>query len=165
MSVFSCIAVLTPELVIGRGNALPWHLPADLRHFKAVTLGKPVLMGRKTWDSLGRPLPDRRNLVLSRDPAFAPPGCEVFRSLEGVLELAHTPQPPPEIMVIGGAEIYRLLLPYSRRLYLTWVEADIHGDAWFPAPDWRAWREISRQQHPADEKNPFPYAFVVLERA
>lgn len=162
--MISCIAALTPDLVIGQNNALPWHLPADLRHFKTISLGKPIVMGRKTWESIGRPLPGRRNIVLSRDPGFAPAGCEVFRALQQVIDLAESASEPSEIMVIGGAEVYRLLLPHSQRVYLTWVEAKIQGDAWFPALAWNAWREISREEHPADDKNLYPYTFSVLER-
>jgi len=169
--MLSCIAALTPCLVIGRDNALPWHLPADLHHFKNITMGKPIVMGRKTWESIGHPLPGRRNIVLSRDPSFVPDGCEVFREQQEVLQLAglHTPKsvihnPQSEVMIIGGAAIYHLLLPYSQRLYLTWIDADIQGDAWFPALDWKQWREISREQHPADGKNLYSYCFAVLER-
>jgi dihydrofolate reductase len=146
--------------VIGRGNRLPWHLPEDLRHFKRLTLGRPILMGRRTWDSIGRPLPGRRNLVLSRDPGFQPAGATVIRSLAE----AAAAGPAEALMVIGGADLFRLCLPSARVLHLTEIDADIAGDVYFPA--WRRedWRECSREARPTDARHAFPYAFVTLER-
>lgn len=147
--------------LIGRGNALPWRLPADLKHFKAVTLGKPVLMGRKTYESIGRPLPGRHNIVVSRNADFSAPGCTVVSSTDAALQAAGD---APEIMIIGGAQLYVELLPRVQRVYLTRIDAAFDGDAWFPMLDSHAWREVERSDHGADEANPFGYSFLVLER-
>jgi dihydrofolate reductase len=149
--------------VIGRGNQLPWRLPADLRRFKALTLGKHVLMGRKTYESIGRGLPGRTNLVLSRSPDFAPSGCIVVASLDAA-RLAAGAQ--AALMVIGGAEIYRLCLPFTARIHLTLVHARIDGgDAFFSG--WRGpeWRETFRERHDADEQNSCAYSFITLDRS
>lgn len=152
--------------VIGLRNALPWRLPADMAHFRAVTTGHPVIMGRKTFESLGRPLPNRTNIVVTRDPEFAAPGCLVAQSVDAALEtaVAHTDPAHPEIFVIGGENLYRQLLPYASRLYPTLVDAEVEGDAWFPEFDWNDWRELERHEHPADSRNPFACTFLVLER-
>jgi dihydrofolate reductase len=149
--------------VIGRGNQLPWRLPADLSRFKALTLGKHVLMGRKTYESIGRALPGRTNLVLSRSPDFAPSGCTVVASLEAA-RLAAGAQ--ATVMVIGGAEIYRQCLESAARIHLTLVHARIDdGDAFFGG--WRGpeWRESFRERHEADEKNSCAYSFITLDRS
>jgi len=147
---------------IGKGGKMPWHLPADLRHFKRMTLGKPVLMGRKTLQAIGRPLPERRNLVLTRDGGFRADGCETVTSLDAALQLVAD---VPELMVIGGGEVYRLTWPRADRIYLTRIQADVEGaDAFFPDVDSKEWREISREDHRTDEKNPFDYSFVVYDR-
>lgn len=155
------IVAMTPDRVIGRDNGLPWRLPEDLRRFKAITLGKPVIMGRRTWESIGRPLPGRRNIVVSGRADFAPAGAEVVRDLDAALALAGD---VPEVMVIGGAQLYAAALPRATRLYLTDVHADIDGDAWFPAFDLEAWREVAREAHPADERHAHAMTFRVLER-
>ena len=154
--------------VIGRGNQLPWHLPADLRHFKSLTLGKAVLMGRKTYESIGRALPGRTNIVLSRSEAFAPADCVVVKTLDAARTAAgaqtaagaHT-----ALMVIGGAEIYRQCLPAAGRIHLTLVHARIEdGDTLFTG--WRGpeWDETARERHEADDKNALAYSFITLER-
>jgi len=141
---------------------MPWHLPADLKHFKANTLGKPVLMGRKTLLAIGRPLPERRNLVLTRDAAFKAAGCETVTSLEQAMTLAG---PAPELMVIGGGEVYRLAWSRTDRVYLTRIEATVEGaDTFFPEMDPALWREISRDDHRADGKNPYDYSFLTYDR-
>jgi dihydrofolate reductase len=152
--------------VIGRTNALPWRLPADLQRFKTLTTGHPVLMGRKTFESLGRPLPNRTNIVVSRDPDYAPTGCLVAHSLEAALDLAtqHLAPDSPEAFVIGGENLYRQTLGLADRLYVTLVEAEVAGDAWFPEFEWSAWREIERRTMPADAKNPHACTFLTLER-
>jgi len=152
--------------VIGRHNTLPWRLPADMQHFRALTTGHPVLMGRKTFESLGRPLPNRTNIVISSDCGYAPHGCLVAHSLDEALALAaaHVPPNDPEIFVIGGARLYAQMLPLADRLYMTRVEVDIEGDAWFPEIDLEAWRETQRDAHPRDDKNPYPCVFLTLER-
>lgn len=156
----SLIVAMDEGGLIGRDNALPWRLPEDLKFFKRTTLGKTVLMGRKTWDSLGKPLPDRQNWVLSRDPAFAPAGARVFRSLQDALA-AHA---GGELMVIGGAQLFREALPLAQRIYLTRVHARLEGDVRFPQFDAAHFRETSREDRPADERHAYPYSFLTLER-
>lgn len=152
--------------VIGRGNILPWRLPADLAHFKAITTGHPVLMGRKTFESLGRPLPNRINIVVSRDPGYAPAGCVVAHSLEQALDLGkqHCTEAKPTLFVIGGENLYTQTLLLADRLYITLVDADVEGDAWFPEFDWQEWREIDRRSLPADDKNQYGCTFLTLDR-
>lgn len=147
--------------VIGHDNGLPWHLPDDLRHFKALTLGKPVLMGRRTFESIGRPLPGRTNIVLTRDLRWTAPGVTVVHSLEEALAAAGG---APEVMVIGGADLYRQALPLAHRIELTEVESDIDGDVRlepFPPP---GWRETAREPRAADDRHAWPFSFVTLER-
>jgi dihydrofolate reductase len=149
--------------VIGRANQLPWRLSADLRHFKALTMGHHILMGRKTYESIGKALPDRTNWVLSRSPDFRPLEAKVVRTVEEALAGAGGEGP---LMVIGGAEIYRLCLPQARRIHLTLVHTKIaDGDTFFSA--WREpeWTESSRERHEADERNAYPFSFLTLERA
>jgi dihydrofolate reductase len=156
----SLIVACDENRLIGRDGDLPWRLPNDLKHFKALTLGKTILMGRKTWDSLGRPLPQRENWVLTRDPAFAAEGCRVFNKLEDALS-AHA---EGELMVIGGADLYRQALSHARRLYLTQVQAREQGDTWFPDFSSAGFRETSREDHAADERHAYAYSFLTLER-
>lgn len=163
----SLIAAVAENGVIGRDNALPWHLPNDLKHFKAVTIGKPIIMGRKTWESLGKPLPGRTHIVITRQAGYAPAGVRVVATLDAALTLARQiglADGVDECVVIGGAEIYALALPHCDRLYLTEVHAVIDGDAFFPAFDRKLWREVRRERHAADGTNPYPYSFVVYER-
>jgi len=148
--------------VIGRGNQLPWHLPADLRHFKSLTLGKPVLMGRKTYESIGKALPGRTNIVLSRSAEFSPSDCVVVKSL-GDARIAAGAE--PALMVIGGAEIYRQCLPLASRIHLTLIHARIeNGDTIFAG--WRGgeWSASSHERHEADDRNAYAYSFITLER-
>ncbi len=156
------IAALARNRVIGRDNRLPWRLPADLRFFKQTTMGKPLLMGRLTWESIGRPLPGRRMIVLSRAPGYHAPGCIVIHSLAEALPAAGG---VPEIMVIGGASVYAQSLPLAERLYLTQVETDLPGDAWFPEWDARDWRLDWEEAHLADAEHAWPYRFQRWERA
>ena len=163
----SVIVAAARNGVIGSNNALPWHLPGDLRYFKRITMGKPVVMGRRTFESIGRLLPGRTNIVVTRQPDYAFEGLRVVASLEQALALAEDIaliDGVEELMVIGGAEIYRAALPLAARIYLTEVHADVEGDAFLPAIEWSEWREISRQQFAADDGNPYPYSFVVFER-
>ncbi len=152
--------------VIGRDGGLPWHLPADLRHFRALTLGHCILMGRKTYESIGKPLPGRRNLVLTRSAVFAAAGCETVASVEAAVEIAaRDPVMIQPLMIVGGAEVYALALPFATRIHLTLVHTRIEaGDARFSA--WRApeWRETERVAHAPDAANGFAYTFVTLER-
>jgi dihydrofolate reductase len=147
--------------VIGRDNALPWRLPDDLKHFKTVTMGKPVLMGRKTFESIGKPLPGRLNLVLTRDPAWRSSGVVVVHSEDEAFDRAGD---VPEVAVIGGAEIFRQLLPRVGRIYLTRVEGDIPGDTVFPQIDSAKWTELDCRTSPADERNEYGMTFVTLQR-
>lgn len=146
--------------VIGRGNALPWHLPADLAQFKRLTLGKPILMGRRTFESIGRPLPGRRNLVMSRG-GFSAPGVETVRSVEEALQLVAG---EPELANIGGAEVFRIALPRTDRVYLTRVHATVEGDTYLPPLPASEWREVAREERAADERNPWPMSFLTLDR-
>ena len=147
--------------LIGADNALPWKLPADMAWFKKSTMGKPILMGRKTYESIGRPLPGRTNLILTRQQELQIEGCTVVHNLEAAL--AAVPE-ADEIMVMGGAEIYALLLDQAERLYITEIDAEFNGDAWFPEFDHELWQEVSRESHLPDEKNIYPYAFIIMER-
>jgi dihydrofolate reductase len=147
--------------VIGRGNALPWHLPEDLRRFKALTLGKPILMGRRTFEAIGRPLPERDNLVLTREPEWRADGVSTVHSLDAALECA---QRASELMVIGGAEVYRLTLPLAERIFLTEVLADVPGDTVFPHWERHDWRELQSSVYPADARNAYGMRFVTLAR-
>jgi dihydrofolate reductase len=142
--------------VIGRAGKLPWHLPADLQHFKKLTVDHTVIMGRKTFDEIKHPLANRRNVVISRDPEFQPRGVTVVPSLEEALALGATEQ---EVFVIGGGEIFRLALPRADRLYLTVVHADIPGDTFFPPLDQAGWALEDEERHPADERHAYPFSF------
>ena len=155
------IAAMSENRVIGRSGQLPWHLPADLKHFKRATLDKPILMGRLTYDSIGRPLPRRRNLVLTRRTDFSPPGVEVFSSLEAVLESLTM---APELMVIGGGQVYGQCMPVCQRMLLTVVHCHVEGDAFFPAFDTSEWSQVDRIDHDADDHNKWAYSFIELRR-
>jgi len=157
----SIIAALARHRVIGRGGTMPWRLPAELRYFRNRTLGKPVVMGRRTFESIGRPLPGRRNIVVSRDPRYRAEGVEVARGLDEALALAGA---APEVMVIGGAQVYRQALPRARRLYLTHIDAELQGDTHFPPWDPEQWTEIECLPRAADAHNPYAMTFCVLER-
>lgn len=160
--IISMVAAMAANRVIGKDNKMPWHLPADLQHFKAVTLGKPVVMGRKTFDSIGRVLPGRRNIVISRQTVTDPRGAEWVNSLPQAFELLHD---QPEVMVIGGAEIYRQCLPLAQRLYLTEISLQTEGDACFP--DYQAagnWEVAEQSFMPADDNNPYDCRFITLIR-
>jgi dihydrofolate reductase len=156
MPRLSLIAALDRRHAIGKGNALPWHLPADLKRFKAITLGKPVLMGRKTAESIGRVLPGRRNLVLTRSGAAPIEGMEAVDSIDAALACADD-----ALCVIGGGEVYALCLPRATHLHLTHVDTIVEGaDAFFPAFDANAWRPTWREAHPADDRHAFAFEFV-----
>lgn len=157
----SAVVAMSENRVIGNGNKLPWHLPADLKHFKAVTMDKPVLMGRKTYDSIGHPLPGRCNIVITRDSDFQAAGCVVANSIDCALKAAAYSE---EVCIIGGSLLYEQMLPRIEQIYMTIVHHDFPGDAFFPELDKQAWREVSREDHPADEKNAYAYSFLLLER-
>ncbi len=154
------IAAVARNRVIGRDNAMPWHLPEDLRRFRALTMGHPIVMGRRTWESLGRPLPGRRNIVVSRDPAFAPQGAEATASLDAALAACAGAQ---QVFVIGGAQLYAAALPLADRLYLTEIQRDFAGDTLFPEWDRGAWRELAREPQPP--RDGLEYVFTTYARA
>ncbi len=157
----SAILAMSENRVIGKNNQLPWHLPADLKHFKTITTGHPIIMGRKTYESIGKPLPNRTNIIMTRQKGFDAPGCIVVRSLaEAMLQIGET----EEIFIIGGAEIYHQTLSAIQRIYLTIIHHTFDGDAYFPELNRKEWREIKSEQHEADEKNLYAYSFVILER-
>ena len=158
--LLTAVVAVAENGVIGRAGGLPWHLPADLKHFKAMTMGRPVLMGRRTFDSIGRALPGRRNLVLTRNPHWEEPGCERVGSLESACERAAG----ETLFVIGGAEVFSLSWPIVGRLELTEVHGDFEGDTFLEGFDRRAWREVFREAHPADERHGTPFSFVTLLR-
>jgi dihydrofolate reductase len=156
------IAALARNRTIGRDNAMPWRLPEDLRRFKRLTLGHAVIMGRKTFESIGSPLPGRDNIVITRSRDWSPPGCAVVHSLDAALATAES---RGEAFVIGGAQIYALAMPLAQRLCLTEIERDFDGDAFFPEYDLSAWREVSRERRFEGGAEGFGYAFVEYERA
>lgn len=162
ITALELVVAIAEDDVIGRGNQLPWRLSSDLRRFKALTLGKPVLMGRKTYQSIGKALPGRTNLVLTRAADFDAADCTIVGSLDDARRAARA---EPTLMVIGGAAVYRQCLPFATRIHLTLVHARVaDGDTFFSG--WRNadWNETSRERHDADDKNNFPYSFVTLER-
>jgi dihydrofolate reductase len=163
MVALSLVVAAADNGVIGRDGDLPWRLPADLQHFKRLTLNKTILMGRKTWQSLGRPLPQRDNWVVSRDPGFEAPGARVFASVETAIAAADAAG-MTELMIIGGAQIYAQTLPQARTLHLTRVHAQVDGDTRLPPIDADAFAEVAREDHPADERHALAYSFITLQR-
>jgi len=164
----SLIWAMTRDRVIGRDNTLPWRLPDEMRHFVRTTRGKPVIMGRRQFESMPRALPGRANIVLSRKRGYRAEGAQVVADLDAAIALAEqaaAEKGKDEIMVIGGGEIYALALPRADRLYMTLIDADIEGDTLFPPFDENAWLEISRHDYPADDRHPFAYSIRVLDRA
>ena len=157
----SIVVAMAANGVIGQDNELPWHLPADLKHFKETTMGKPILMGRKTWESIGRPLPGRTSIVITRDSTYSAAGCVVVNSIEAAITAAGEED---EVMVIGGAELYRQVLPNADTIYLTRIHERFDGDTRFPEIRDTEWQQLERVDHEADEKNPHDYSFIRLER-
>ncbi|MBI2009000.1 dihydrofolate reductase [Candidatus Saccharibacteria bacterium] len=161
--MISLIVAATKNNVIGKENGIPWYLPADLAHFKNTTMGHPIIMGRKTHESIGKSLPGRYNVVITRQIDYkAADGCVVVHSLDEALNLPKV-KADPEVFIIGGAEIYKGSLPLADRIYLTRIHTKIEGDKFFLF-DESKWREISREEHKADDKNPYDYDFLILER-
>ena len=159
--LISIVVAMSDNRVIGRGNRLPWHLPADLVHFKELTLNKPIVMGRRTWESLPGLLPQRTHIVVTRDPSYQADDCLVVGSPKEAIRAAGS---VPEVMVVGGAELYREMLPLARRMYMTIVNAVLQGDVLFP--DWEPtrWQEVARVERQRDERNPYDLTFLRLER-
>ncbi|MBI2406040.1 MAG: dihydrofolate reductase [Candidatus Harrisonbacteria bacterium] len=173
--MLSIIVALDKKNGIGSRNGLPWTLPADLKHFKEVTMGHPIIMGRKTHESIGRALPGRKNIIITRQKDYAAPGCEVVDSLEGAIAAADSSlrgdptavgltKQSHEVFVIGGGEIFAQVLPRVQKLYVTEVNHEFPADVYFPEFNKNEWREVSREPRAADEKNPYEYSFVVYER-
>lgn len=148
--------------LIGDNNSLPWRLPADLRYFNKLTIGKTLLMGRKTYESIGRPLPGRKNIVVTSNTDYHVDGCTVASSLERALCVVSNDT--KEIMVIGGASLYKQFLPIVNRVYITHVNAELEGNIWFPNWDTNQWREIKRENYASDDKNRYSYSFVVYDK-
>jgi len=161
--IVSAIVATAANLVIGHNNQIPWYLPADLQYFKKTTLGHHIIMGRKSFESIGRPLPKRTNIVVTRDPFFVATGCVVAHSLPEALAIADE-NGETEAFVIGGGEIYRQAMPLLDKLYLTEVDAVVEGDVFFPKIEEGDWQETSSETHGADEKNEYGFTFRVLQR-
>ncbi|GMR17378.1 MAG: dihydrofolate reductase [Gammaproteobacteria bacterium] len=157
----SLVVAASSNNVIGRDGGLPWRLPEDLRRFKKLTTGKPIIMGRATWESLGRPLPQRQNIVLTRRPELAAPGCDIAATPQRALQLAGS---AGEVMIIGGGDIYRLFLPQAQRIYLTRVHATVAGDTVFPELEDADWRLDTVEEFPADGTRQYGFTFQVLQR-
>ena len=161
--VISIIAAIAKNRVIGKDNKLPWNLPADLQHFKELTLGKPIIMGQKTFESIGRALPGRTNIVLTRDKNFKPDGCIAVYSIDESLKAAGECD-CQEVMVIGGAIVFEQFLSLTNRMYLTLIDEDFEGDAFFPEFDLADWQEKERIENQPDKENHYKYTFLTLER-
>ncbi len=157
----SLIVAASANNVIGVRGELPWRLPVDLKRFKQVTTGKPIVMGRLTWDSIGRPLPNRQNIVISRNPDFTAVGCDIVASPDAAVVMAGDVD---EVMIIGGSQLYREFLPRAQRIYLTRVAVDIEGDACFPELEDSEWHETSRESHAADEEHAYAFDIIQLDR-
>lgn len=154
------VAAMGRNRGIGVDGKMPWHIPAELQHFKQLTMGKAILMGRKTWESIGRPLPGRQNIVISRNPGFVANGADIADSLPGAIRMSRS----DEIMVIGGGQLYALALPLAGRMVLTLIDIEPQADTWFPEWDDDDWRQTTERRFPADADNPLAYRIVELVR-
>ena len=159
--IISIIAAVADNMVIGNKNSLPWSLPADMEYFKKITLGKTIIMGAKTFESIGKALPNRKNIILSYDKSYKAEGCIIVTSIEQALKEVEEDE---EVMIAGGASVYKQFLPLANRLYLTFIHHDFEGDAYFPEFDINQWKEIKRIDNQPDEKNLYSYSFVIFER-
>lgn len=162
MMSLSIIVAMDQNRLIGDKNKIPWHLPADLKYFREITMGSPVIMGRKTFESIGFPLPGRRNIIMTRDENYSVDECEIVHSLEEVLHSFSGQE--KEAFIIGGAEIYRLFLPYTDKLYLTFIDHEFSGDTYFPEIDFENWECISVKEGTMDNKNPYKYSHHIYQR-
>ncbi len=163
----SIIVAMAENRVIGRNNKLPWYLPNDLKYFKSVTMGKPIIMGRKTFESIGKPLPGRLNIVITRNTEWTHSGVTVVHSVEDAFLKAESTaliDGVDEVMIIGGDQIYQTSLGLVDRIYLTKVHAEVEGDAWFTEVDWGQWKEFGREDFKAEDPNPYDYSFIVYDR-
>lgn len=161
--IISAIVAMAKNRVIGRANDIPWYLPADLKYFKKTTLNHHIVMGRKCFESIGRPLPKRTNIVITRNPFFIASGCIITHNLEEAVGIAKA-NGETEVFIIGGGQIYDIAMPHIDRLYLTEVDLEVDGDVFFPELAMDEWQVVSEEKHQADEKNEFDYGFKVLER-
>jgi dihydrofolate reductase len=161
MTNLSLIVAMDENRLIGSNNELPWRLSADLAFFKRTTMGKPIIMGRKTFISIGRPLPGRRNIVITRDPDFSVEGCEIANEIPPALALCSDAE---EVMLIGGASLYQQTIDQATQLYVTRIHHSFAGDTWFPAFDLKVWKQASREDHEADQDNPYTYSFLKFVR-
>jgi dihydrofolate reductase len=160
-TTITLIVAVADSGVIGRDNTLPWHLPEDLKRFKRLTMGKPIVMGRRTFESIGKPLPGRQNIVVTRDPNYRREGVTIVHDAEAALRAAGQ---VAEVMIIGGAELFRALLPRAGRIHLTRVHGNIEGDVMWPALDPREWSVVERESHAADDRHAWPMTFEVWEK-
>ncbi|MFS0863277.1 dihydrofolate reductase [Fredinandcohnia sp. 179-A 10B2 NHS] len=160
--MISLLLAMDKNQLIGKDNDLPWRLPADLAYFKRVTMGHPIIMGRKTYDSIGRPLPGRENIIVTRDRNYQVEGCKVVHSIDEIVQLGS--ETKEELFVIGGSEIFKEILPYADRLYITEIDEVFEGDTYFPAFKKNEWNLISSEKGIKDEKNPYEYTFLVYEK-
>ncbi|MCH1626378.1 dihydrofolate reductase [Ferdinandcohnia quinoae] len=160
--MISLLFAMDINRVIGKNNDLPWHLPADLAYFKKITMGHPIIMGRKTYESIGKPLPGRENIIITRDKEYQIDGCTVFHSIDEIVKMDNTVN--QELFVIGGSEIFKGILPYSNRLYITEINEEFEGDTFFPEIQMNEWKLISKEKGKKDEKNPYDYFFLIYER-
>jgi dihydrofolate reductase len=161
MTSLSLIVAMDDNRLIGNKNKLPWHLPADLAFFKRTTMGKPIVMGRKTYESIGKPLPGRRNIVITRDDTFSAAGCEVSNSIEAAMSLT---KDDDEVMLIGGASLYEQTIARATQLYITRIHQSFEGDTWFPKIDLGEWKAVSREDFDADHSNQYAYSFIKYVR-
>jgi len=157
----SIVVAMDDNRLIGKGNGLPWHLPADLAYFKKITTDNSILMGRNTYDSIGKPLPNRRNIVITRNSEISIKGCEVVNTIEKALSITKDEE---EVMIIGGANLFEQLLPNVSRLYITHIEGEFEGETYFPNYDENEWFDVSRESHQPDEKNNYAYQFSIMDR-
>lgn len=160
--MISFIVAMDENQLIGRENDLPWSLPADLKRFKEITMGHPIVMGRKTYESIGRPLPGRENIILTTNKAYQAEGCKVFHSFEDLLQYCQNHE--NEVFVIGGAVLFKLFLPYVDRLYITKIHQQFDGDVYFPDIDWSNFQIVARKKGVRDEKNPYDYEYLDYEK-
>lgn len=160
MNIIAVVA-MSENRVIGKNRKLPWHLPADMNHFKDITMGKPILMGRRTYESIQRPLPGRCNIVITRDPLYVAPGCVVVTSIDDALAAAAYSE---DIFVIGGEQLYKNTLALTKRIYMTIIHHDFDGDTHFPDINQNEWKETERINYSADEKNQYAFSFLTLDR-